>query len=167
MTLEAILTVNGSPTALRVEPTETLLETLRERLHLLGTKDGCSEGECGACTVLVDGEPMDACLLPVLAVVGREITTIEGIGGADGGADRIQDALVRAGAVQCGFCTPGFVMTLIALLRQDATPSRHDIRTAIAGNICRCTGYAQIVEAVAGLADEDDGGVRRTAAEAT
>ena len=99
--------------------------------------------------MLVDGEPLDSCLLPVLAVVGREVTTIEGVADADDTLSRVQAAMARAGAVQCGFCTPGFVMTITALLAHDPTPSRDEVRTAIAGNICRCTGYRQILDAVA------------------
>lgn len=151
MKVPATLNINGRSVPVEVEPNETLLNTLRERLRLTGTKDGCAEGECGACTVLVDGEPMDSCLLPTLVLVGREVTTIEGIASADGELSPIQDALVRAGAVQCGFCSPGFVMTLTALLTRSRHPGPTEIRTAIAGNICRCTGYAQIVDAVMGI----------------
>ena len=141
--------VNGQPHEIDVAPDETLLETLRSRLGLTGTKDGCSEGECGACTVLVDGEPVDSCLLPVLTVAGRAVTTIEGVADADGTLSRVQDAIARAGAIQCGYCTPGFVMSITALLASEPAPSRDDVRTAIAGNLCRCTGYRQIVDAVA------------------
>lgn len=148
MKVDATLTINGRASQVMVEPTETLLHTLREGLGLSGTKDGCSEGECGACTVLVDGEPMDSCLLPTLVMVGRDVTTIEGIAAEEGELSPVQEALVRAGAVQCGFCSPGFVMTLTALLERNHHPSHHEVRTAIAGNICRCTGYAQIVDAV-------------------
>jgi aerobic carbon-monoxide dehydrogenase small subunit len=151
VTTSVTLRVNGIDQRADAEPTEPLLRTLRDRLGLTGTKDGCSEGECGACTVLVDGQPIDSCLMPILAVVGREITTIEAI--AEGGAlSRVQEGMVRAGAVQCGFCTPGFVMTLTALLRAHPSPTPSEIRTAIAGNICRCTGYRQIVDAVSEVA---------------
>jgi carbon-monoxide dehydrogenase small subunit len=149
MSVIATLLVNGRTRSVEVEPTETLLAVLRERLALTGTKDGCSEGECGACTVLVDGEPLDSCLLPALAVVGKAITTIEGIAGTDEVLSGVQAAMVRAGAVQCGFCTPGFVMTVTALLAGNPSPTEAEIRAALAGNICRCTGYRQIVEAVA------------------
>ena len=143
------LVVNGRRHEIAVEPDETLLETLRGRLGLTGTKDGCSEGECGACTVLVDGQPVDSCILPVNAVAGSAITTIEGIEGEADVLSRVQEAIARAGAVQCGYCTPGFVMSITALLASDPNPSRADVRTAVAGNLCRCTGYRQIVDAVA------------------
>jgi carbon-monoxide dehydrogenase small subunit len=149
MSVPARLLVNGQDRVIAVEPTETLLRTLRDRLGLTGTKDGCSEGECGACTVLLDGEPADACLLPSLAVEGRTIATIEGITGSDDALSLVQAAMVRAGAVQCGFCTPGFVMTITALLARNPHPSEAEVRMAIAGNICRCTGYRQILDAVA------------------
>jgi aerobic-type carbon monoxide dehydrogenase small subunit (CoxS/CutS family) len=151
MTRRVALMVNGRSEALEVEPAETLLHALRERLRLTGTKDGCSEGECGACTVLVDGEPVDSCLLPVMAVQGSAITTIEGIAGSDEALSLVQAAMVRAGAVQCGFCTPGFVITITALLASNPSPTSDQVRTAIAGNICRCTGYQQIVDAVSDL----------------
>ncbi len=110
------LTVNGRLQELDVDPDETLLDVIRERLHLLGTKEGCLEGECGACTVLIDGGPIDSCIVAALAVDGSAVTTIEGVGSPDGGLSRLQEAMLRAGGVQCGFCTPGFVMTLTALL---------------------------------------------------
>jgi aerobic carbon-monoxide dehydrogenase small subunit len=149
MSVPCVVTVNGRRHELDVAPDETLLEALRSRLGLTGTKDGCSEGECGACTVLVDGEPVDSCLLPVLTVAGRAVTTIEGVADADGTLSRVQDAIARTGAIQCGYCTPGFVMSITALLASEPAPSREDVRTAIAGNLCRCTGYRQIVDAVA------------------
>jgi carbon-monoxide dehydrogenase small subunit len=149
MSIPITLVVNGRSHAIEVEPTETVLRSLRERLGLTGTKDGCSEGECGACTVLLDGAPVDSCLLPTLAVGGRAVTTIEGIAGSDQALSRVQEAMVRSGGVQCGFCTPGFVMTITALLDRNPSPTRDQVRTAIAGNICRCTGYRQILDAVA------------------
>ncbi|HKY46599.1 MAG TPA: (2Fe-2S)-binding protein, partial [Acidimicrobiia bacterium] len=139
------LTVNGRLHRLDVEPAETLLRVLRERLHLLGTKEGCVEGECGACTVLIDGRPIDSCLVAALAVEGAAVTTIEGVG--NGGLSAIQEAMARTGGVQCGFCTPGFVMTLTALLADVSQPTEEEVRLALAGNICRCTGYSQIVDA--------------------
>ena len=155
MSLPCAVTVNGRRHEIDVAPDETLLEALRGRLGLTGTKDGCSEGECGACTVLVDGQPVDSCLLPVLTVAGRAVTTIEGVAGADGTLSRVQDAIARTGALQCGYCTPGFVMSITALLASEPAPSRDDVRTAIAGNICRCTGYRQIVDAVADVVAAD------------
>jgi carbon-monoxide dehydrogenase small subunit len=142
------LTVNGRLQELDVDPDETLLDVIRERLHLLGTKEGCLEGECGACTVLIDGGPIDSCIVAALAVDGATVTTIEGVGSPDGGLSRLQEAMLRAGGVQCGFCTPGFVMTLTALLTVSPRPTESEIRMATAGNICRCTGYGQIVDAV-------------------
>ncbi|WP_116999503.1 (2Fe-2S)-binding protein [Desertimonas flava] len=146
------LTVNGVAQVLDVEPTETLLESIRERLLLRGTKEGCAEGECGSCTVLVDGEPVDSCIYPAAGCDGRSITTIEGLA-VDGALAPIQQAFVEAGGVQCGFCTPGFVLTLHALLEEAPAPTDDDIKTALAGNICRCTGYAQIVEAAVRVRD--------------
>jgi aerobic carbon-monoxide dehydrogenase small subunit len=142
------LTVNGRLQELDVAPDETLLDVIRERLHLLGTKEGCLEGECGACTVLIDGAPIDSCIVAALGVDGATVTTIEGVGSPDGGLSRLQEAMLRAGGVQCGFCTPGFVMTLTALLTVSPRPTESEIRMATAGNICRCTGYGQIVDAV-------------------
>jgi carbon-monoxide dehydrogenase small subunit len=153
MSVSATLSVNGGSHTLDVEPAETLLSVLRDRLGLTGAKDGCSEGECGACTVLVDGEPVDSCLLPALVVEDRDVTTIEGVGGSEA-LSQVQAAMVRAGAVQCGFCTPGFVMTITALLARNPSPTADEVRTAIAGNICRCTGYRQILEAVAAVVAE-------------
>jgi carbon-monoxide dehydrogenase small subunit len=142
------LTVNDRLQRLEVEPDETLLSVIRERLQLLGTKEGCVEGECGACTVLIDGRPVDSCIMAALAVDGAAVTTIEGVGTRDGGLSQLQEAMVRAGGVQCGFCTPGFVMTLTALTAETPHPTEDEIRMATAGNICRCTGYGQIVDAV-------------------
>lgn len=142
------LTVNDRLQRLEVEPDETLLSVIRERLQLLGTKEGCVEGECGACTVLIDGRPVDSCIMAALAVDGAAVTTIEGVGTLDGGLSQLQEAMVRTGGVQCGFCTPGFVMTLTALLSESPQPTEDEIRIATAGNICRCTGYGQIVDAV-------------------
>jgi carbon-monoxide dehydrogenase small subunit len=142
------LTVNHRLQRLEVDPDETLLSVIRERLQLLGTKEGCVEGECGACTVLIDGRPVDSCIVAALAVDGAAVTTIEGIGTRDGALSPLQEAMVRTGGVQCGFCTPGFVMTLTALLAETPHPTEDEIRMATAGNICRCTGYGQIVDAV-------------------
>ncbi len=140
-------TVNGRPERLDIEAHETLLDALRNRLHLTGTKDGCREGECGACTVLVDGRPVDACIYAAMACEDSDVETIEGLSNDDQ-LTALQHAFVTAGGVQCGFCTPGFIMMLTALLRQHPQPSEAQIREAISGNICRCTGYTQIVEAV-------------------
>jgi len=141
------LGINGVAHGLEVGPGETLLHTLRERLLLTGTKEGCVEGECGACTVLVDGKPVDSCILITAALDGRQVRTVEGLSGSDTLGD-LQQSFIEHGSAQCGFCTPGFLMTLTALLEENSTPSSSEVREALVGNICRCTGYRQIVEAV-------------------
>jgi len=141
------LTVNGRPYEREADAETRLLDLLREDLHLTGTKEGCGEGECGACTVLIDGRPVNSCLVLAPQVDGADVLTIEGI--ADG--DRlhpIQQAFVDAGGVQCGFCTPGFIMSAYALLNEVPDPSDDEILTALEGNLCRCTGYGKIVDAV-------------------
>lgn len=145
--------VNGVAHRLEVGPGETLLRTLRERLRLTGTKDGCVEGECGACTVLVDDKPVDSCILLTAALEGRQVRTVEGLSG-DGALGPLQQAFIDHGSVQCGFCTPGFLMTLTALLEENPSPSSFEVREALDGNICRCTGYRQIIEAVAAVTAE-------------
>lgn len=126
----------------------SLLEYLRERLDLTGSKNGCGVGACGACTVLVDRVARRACVTPLKSVLGKEILTIEGLSGPEGGLHPLQQAFLDAGAIQCGFCTPGMVMSALALLLKNPNPSRPEIRAALAGNLCRCTGYQQILEAV-------------------
>ena len=141
------LTVNGRQVDCETDAETRLLDLLRETLALTGTKEGCGEGECGACTVLVDDRPVNSCLILAPSVDGKSVTTIEGI--ADG--DRlhpIQQAFVDAGGVQCGFCTPGFIMSAYALLERNSHPSDDEIRTALEGNLCRCTGYDRIVAAI-------------------
>ena len=141
-------TVNGEErVADDVWPGESLLYVLRERLGLPGAKNACEQGECGSCTVYLDGVPVCACLVAAGQAEGREVVTVEGL--ADGDAlHRVQEAFVAAGAVQCGFCTPGLVVATHDLLAQDPDPSEADIREALAGNLCRCTGYQKIIEAV-------------------
>jgi carbon-monoxide dehydrogenase small subunit len=146
--VELRLIVNGEARSLDVPAHTTLLGVLRDRLGLTGTKEGCNEGECGACTVLMDGKAVDSCLVMAHAVAGSDIRTVEGLTGADGSLSALQRTFVEAGGVQCGFCTPGFLMTLTALLEENPDPTDDEIRFAVAGNICRCTGYSQIVEAV-------------------
>jgi carbon-monoxide dehydrogenase small subunit len=124
----------------------TVLDLLRDGLALLGTKDGCGEGVCGACTVLLDGEQVRGCIVLAALVAGRGVVTIEGVGGD--GPDPLQEAFATHGAAQCGFCTPGMILSAKALLVENASPSAHDVREALAGNLCRCTGYVKIVEAV-------------------
>ncbi len=140
-------TVNGEEQALQVGAGETLLQTLRQRLCLTGTKEGCLEGECGACTVLIDGVPVDSCIQSAAAVDGREIRTIEGLSNGER-LSPLQQAFLDHAAVQCGFCIPGMLMTLTALLEHQPTPSPGDVETALSGNTCRCTGYRQMVDAV-------------------
>ena len=142
------LSVNGVRARLDIEADATLLDVLRGDLQLTGTKRGCDEGECGACTVLVDGQAVDSCIVAAHSVNGCAIETVEGLARIGGELDRLQRGFIKTGAVQCGFCTPGFLMTLTAYLREHPSPTPDEIRTAVAGNICRCTGYAQIVEAV-------------------
>lgn len=149
------MTVNGRSVALSVDPGQSLLEVLRQDLSFTGTKAGCEMGECGACTVLLDGEPVASCLVPAPAAAGCVVETIEGLGRDVRDLDPVQDSLVRHGAVQCGFCTPGVVMSAVALLRETRAPSEAEIREALAGNLCRCTGYARIVRAVAATGKED------------
>ncbi len=140
-------TLNGAPLELEAPGTQMLLELLRERLHLTGTKPGCGEGECGACTVLIDGEPHNSCLTPVAQLEGAVVTTIEGL--AKGGVlHPVQRAFVEEGAVQCGYCTPGMVLTAKAILDRDPEPTEPAIREALSGNLCRCTGYHRIVAAI-------------------
>ncbi|MCL5075222.1 MAG: (2Fe-2S)-binding protein [Chloroflexi bacterium] len=141
------LTVNGKGRRLRVKPNELLLNVLRNDLNLTGTKYGCGIGECGACTVLIEGRPMLSCLTLAVSVDGQNITTIEGIGGTK--LDPIQESFLEHGAVQCGFCTPGMILTTKALLEENPSPTEDEIREYIRGNICRCTGYTSIVKAIA------------------
>ena len=141
------LTVNDDEYTVATFPNRTLLEILREDLNLTGTKEGCGEGICGACTVLLDGLPARSCLLPISEAVGRKITTIEGLS-KDGKLDPVQEAFIENHAIQCGFCSPGMILTTYSLLKQNPSPTEEEIRFAISGNICRCTGYAKIVEAI-------------------
>jgi carbon-monoxide dehydrogenase small subunit len=139
--------LNGELAQVEVAPEETLLEVLRNKLKVTGVKKGCGEGECGSCTILLDGKPVASCLLPAVKVANRQVLTIEGLAqGQD--LHPIQEAFLEAGAVQCGFCTPGMVLSAKALLDQYPAPSQDEIRQALSGNICRCTGYIQIQEAV-------------------
>jgi aerobic carbon-monoxide dehydrogenase small subunit len=142
------LTVNGAAWEGDVEPRLTLADLLRERLRLTGTHLGCEHGVCGACTVLVDGEAARSCLALAVQAEGAEVTTVEGLGGPDGGPSRLQRELVAQGGLQCGFCTPGFVVSAEALLRDGRRRTREELRELLGGNLCRCTGYEPIVEAV-------------------
>jgi len=144
---EIELNVNGKVLAISVSPQKTLLEVLREDLGLTGTKEGCSEGECGVCTVLLDGLPVRSCLLLAVDVRGRKITTIEGLAQGDK-LHPLQTAFIEQGAIQCGFCTPGMILSAKALLDQNPSPSEEEIRVGLSGNLCRCTGYIKIFRAV-------------------
>jgi carbon-monoxide dehydrogenase small subunit len=142
------LKVNGISHALDVEPRTTLLDALRDDLRLTGTHTGCEHGICGACTVLVDGAPMRSCLIFAVQADNVEITTVEGLAPAPGELSVVQDAFCETHAMQCGFCTPGMLLTAHALLKHNPSPSREEIVSAISANICRCTGYGQIIEAI-------------------
>ncbi|MEX0922133.1 MAG: (2Fe-2S)-binding protein [Rhodovibrionaceae bacterium] len=146
------VTVNGRPRRLEVDPGETLLSLLRERLELTGAKRGCNQGVCGACTVLLDGKPVRACLTVAASCGGAEVETAEGL--LEGNRlSALQQALVAKGAVQCGYCTPGMAVALSALLRETPLPSREEVREAISGHLCRCSGYAKIVDAAVSVAE--------------
>ena len=139
--------LNGQDISIDAPGSERLIDLLRERLNLVGTKEGCGKGECGACTILLDGEPVCSCLMLTSQAIGREITTIEGL--ADGDTlHPAQKAFTETGAVQCGFCSPGLIMSSAALLNKNPDPSRPEIKKALSGNLCRCTGYEKIFEAV-------------------
>jgi len=147
-------TLNGRPVQIEAPPDITLLTLLRDHLGLIGTKEGCSVGECGACAVLMDGRLVNSCLVLAPQAAGSEVVTIEGIRGPDGGPNDMQENFITYGAVQCGICIPGMVMAGEALLMLNAEPSRAEIRTALAGNLCRCTGYQQIVDAIEATAQQ-------------
>ena len=148
------LVVNGSEYSVEAEASESLLEVLRERLSLTGSKIGCNEAECGSCTVVVDGLPMLSCVVLIADAQNKKIITIEGLA-TDGGPHPLQTAMVNHGGIQCGFCTPGVIMGAYALLQENPHPSDDEIRFALAGNICRCTGYGSIVEAVQSVASAE------------
>ena len=139
--------LNNKPVAVDVEPHTLLLDLLREKLGLTGTKRGCGEGECGACTVIVNNEAVNACLFPVWKVENASVLTVEGLGSEDA-LHPLQEAFLETGAVQCGFCTPGMLMSAYALLQKTADPDDEEIKRALAGNLCRCTGYVKILQAV-------------------
>lgn len=155
MTVDITLIVNGERHYLTVSPTETLIQVLRERLGLTGTHRDCAVGICGVCTVHLNGEPVSSCLLLAVQADGEEITTIEGLEKGSSLAP-VQEAFLKHGAVQCGYCTPGFVMTAAALLKNNVSPSREQIVEALRGNLCRCTGYVKIIDAVESAAAKRD-----------
>ncbi|MFH1059693.1 MAG: (2Fe-2S)-binding protein [Pseudomonadota bacterium] len=148
--------VNGKAVQVTTSPDRLLVDVLREDLGLTGTKVGCREGECGACSVLLDGLPVNSCLVPVFKAAGREVTTIEGLESQDGALDRIQQAFMDAGAAQCGFCTPGMIINAKALLDANPHPSADEIKHALSGVLCRCTGYSKIIEAVQAVGATED-----------
>ncbi len=148
------LRVNGEEVEGWVEPKRTLLDYIRDDLNLTGTKKGCDLGNCGACTVLVDGRPINSCLMLAVEAEGCEVLTIEGL--AEGTKlDPIQEAFIRCGAIQCGYCTPGMILSAKALLDENPRPTEREVRIAISGNLCRCTGYKKIVEAILGLSQKE------------
>lgn len=154
---EIRLTLNGRQYIKSVNVWRTLIDFLREDMGLTGTKEGCGTGDCGACTVLLDGKPVNSCLVLAAEIDGREVTTIEGLAN-EHGLHGLQQAFIDEGAVQCGFCSPGMLMTAKGLLGENPHPTEAEIRKAIAGNLCRCTGYNRIVAAIKKYADRDDPG---------
>jgi aerobic-type carbon monoxide dehydrogenase small subunit (CoxS/CutS family) len=149
-------TLNGVPICVELDPQERLIDLLRNRLGLTGTKEGCGEGECGACTILVNAKPVNSCLMLAVQVQGQEVLTIEGIGSRQK-PHPVQRAFVEVGAVQCGYCTPGMILAAVALLQANPRPNRKEIRQAMSGNLCRCTGYENIILAVEQAAREVSG----------
>jgi carbon-monoxide dehydrogenase small subunit len=147
------ITINGKKHRLETPPDRRLIDLLREDLNLTGTKEGCGSGECGACTVLLNGKPVNSCLMWACQIDGAGVTTIEGIT-PEHGLHPIQEAFVQEGAIQCGFCTPGMILTTVALLAKTPNPSPDEIRRAVSGNLCRCTGYTKIFQAVTTAAEK-------------
>ena len=147
-------TVNGEPQEVLVQPWQTLLDALRDELRLTGTKEGCGNGNCGACTVILNGRAIDSCCMLAAEAEGQEVITVEGLA-HDGKLDPLQEAFIAHGALQCGFCTPGFLMSARAFLNEKTHPTEHEIRLAIAGNLCRCTGYDKIVRAIQDVAQRE------------
>ena len=141
-------TLNGVPVSLEVQGARRLLDVLRETVGLTGTKEGCGEGECGACSVLIDGEVVNSCLVAAGQVEGCDVVTVEGLAAEDGHLSVLQQAFIDRGAAQCGICTPGMLLAAHVLLRENPNPSVDDVRVGLAGNLCRCTGYTKIIDAV-------------------
>ncbi|MEA3359528.1 MAG: (2Fe-2S)-binding protein [Thermodesulfobacteriota bacterium] len=146
--ISVTFTLNGDLVTAEVPPNWTLLKTLREYFELTGPKEGCGVGECGACTVIIDGDAINSCIYPIPEIEGKTVTTIEGVADKDGTLHPLQKAFLENNGVQCGFCTSGMIMSAKALLDQNSEPTEDQIRTSIAGNLCRCTGYVQIVDSI-------------------
>ncbi|HEY3365420.1 MAG TPA: (2Fe-2S)-binding protein [Symbiobacteriaceae bacterium] len=151
--MKITLTVNGLPVTVEAAPTQPLLHVLREELNLMGAKESCGKGECGSCTVMLNGQAVNSCLVMAAQADGAEVLTVEGLLGPAGLLHPVQQAFVDTGAVQCGYCTPGMVMSAYALLQENPHPSEREIREGMAGNLCRCTGYQKIFEAVTRAAE--------------
>jgi carbon-monoxide dehydrogenase small subunit len=151
--VEIRFTLNGEPVSARVSPVLPVARLLRETFDLTGTKPGCGEGECGACTILLDGDAVNSCLLPAARIDGREVVSIEGLEAPDGSLHPVQRAFIEAGAVQCGFCMPGMIMRTVAFLQDHPRPTADEIARSIEGNLCRCTGYVKIQQAIRFAAD--------------
>lgn len=155
MKIPITLTVNGDKYELLVSPTRKLVDVIREDIGITGTKKGCGEGECGACTVIMDGQPVSSCLVLAPQADGKSIITIEGLERENGTLDPVQESFMVKGAIQCGYCSPGMIMTAKALLKVNPHPDEDEIRDAISGNLCRCTGYQKIVDAIQYAADKE------------
>jgi len=147
------MTVNGETVEVAVEPSTILIDVLRDELGLIGVKEACGRGECGACTVILDGESVSSCIIPAMKAMGKEVLTIEGLD-KQGKLHPIQEAFIECGAIQCGFCTPGMVLSAKALLDENPNPTEQEVRVALSGNLCRCTGYVKIVDAVLAAAQK-------------
>lgn len=152
---EITVTINGEPCRFSVNASTLLLDLLRDEVGLTGAKRGCNRGECGSCTVLVDGRPVRSCLFPAVLADGRQVVTIEGLEESDGALHPLQEAFIQKGAIQCGFCTPGMILTAKGLLDENPNPTEEEIREAISGNICRCTGYVKIIDAIRSVAGKE------------
>lgn len=158
MKIPISLTVNGDKYDVMVSPLSKLVDVLRDDLLITGPKKGCAEGECGACTVIMDGKPVSSCLVLAPQADGKEITTIEGLEHEDGTLDPIQEEFMNSAAIQCGYCSPGMMIMSKALLMVNPHPTEEEVRDALSGNLCRCTGYQQIVDAVMAAAEKEQGG---------
>ena len=154
---EIMVTINGELNRFLIRTNTFLLDLLRDELGLTGAKRGCNKGECGSCTVLLDGRPVRSCLFPAVMADGRQVVTIEGLEGPGGKLHPLQEAFIQQGAIQCGFCTPGMILTAKGLLDENPNPAEEEIRRAISGNICRCTGYVKIIDAIRTVARKKRG----------